>query len=99
MGALAVVMEPPQMINMIALERNWNTDWPSGKFPMVWKKIKKPFGPDDNVAIMDMDEDLFMFKLNREKDPKTLLDDTSAVKIQYKCALLEVNKAEVIVRE
>ncbi len=35
MGALALVMETPQMINMISLEGIHDKDWPSGKFPTV----------------------------------------------------------------
>ena len=41
MGALALVMETPQMINMIALECSRDKGWPSGKFPTVWAKIKE----------------------------------------------------------
>ncbi len=84
------------MINMIALQRNRDSNWPSGKFPTVWNKIKKHFGPDDNVAIMDMDEDLLKIKLNKWKYPKTLLDDIAAVKGQYGCELLEDKKAVVV---
>ncbi len=34
MGALSLVMTP-QMINMIDLECNRDTNWPSGKLPIV----------------------------------------------------------------
>ncbi len=75
MGELALVMETLQMINMIALECSSDRSFPSGKFPTVWEKIKKRFGPDDNAAIMDMYDNLCKIKLNKRKDPKTPLDD------------------------
>ncbi len=75
------------MINMIALEQNRYLDWQSGKFPMLWKKIKKRFSPDDDVVMMDMDDDLCKIKLHQYKDPKNLLDDIAVVKVQYGCVL------------
>ncbi len=39
-----------------------------------------------------------MIKLNKQKDPKTLLDDIAVVKVQCGCALLEDKKAAVIAR-
>ena len=92
LGALALVMETPQMINMIALECNPNMDFPSRKFPTLWKKIKKRFGTDDNVVIMDMDQDLCKIKLNEQEDPKTLLDDIAVVKVQKQMCAFEREK-------
>ena len=41
--------------------------------PLLFRtEIKKQFGPDNNVATMDMDEDLFKIKLSKQKNPKTL---------------------------
>ena len=73
MDTLVLVMETSQMINMIALECNLNTDWPSGKFSMAWKKIKKWFGTGDDVVNMDMDEDLHKIKLDKRKNPISTL--------------------------
>ncbi len=81
MGALALVMETLQMINMIALECSRDRDWQSGKFPTVWAKIKERFGPYDGVAGMDMEDDLRKIKLHKKKDPKDLLDDIAAVEV------------------
>ena len=60
-------------------------------------KIKEWFGPDDNVAVMDMEDDLQKIKLHKKKDPKILLDDIAAVEVQYGCVLLKDKKAAVVV--
>ena len=70
------------MINMIALECNWNWDWPSKKFPTVWNKIKKWFGPDLDIAVMYIDKDHHKIKLNRWKDPKNVLNDITVTEVQ-----------------
>ena len=98
MGTLALVMETPQMINMIALECSHDVHWPSGKFPTVWTKIKERFGPDDDMAVMDMEDDLHKIKLHKKNDPKDLLDDIAAVEVRYRCTLLPDKKAAVVVR-
>ncbi len=50
------------------------------------------------MAVMDMEDDLCKIKLHKKKDPKDLLDDIAAVKVQYKCVLLKDKKAAVVVR-
>ena len=97
MGALALVMEIPQMIIMIALECSRDKDWRSGKLRTVWAKIKERFGPDDNVAVMDMEDDLRKIKLHKKKDPKDLLDNIAAVEVRYGCVLSPEKKAAVVV--
>ena len=97
MGALALVMETPQMINMIVLEQSRGTEWPSGKFPTVWAKIKEWFGPNDDVAVMDMEDELCKIKLHNKKDPKNLLNDIAAVEVRYRCVLSPDKKAAVVV--
>ena len=98
MGTLALVMETPQMINITAPEHSPDMDWPSGKFPTVWAKIKEWFGPDDDMAVMDKDDDLRKMKLHKKKNPKNILDDIAVVKVQYGCAFLDGKKASVVVR-
>ncbi len=46
---------------------------------------------------MDMEDDLCKIKLHKKKDPKNLLDDIAAVKVQYGCVLLKEKKAAVVV--
>ena len=85
------------MINMSTIECNRDVSCPSGKFTTVWNKTKKRFGLNDGASVMDMDEDLCNIKLNKWKDPKTLLDEIAALKVQCGCALLEDKNAAVLV--
>ncbi len=86
------------MINVIALKHLCDTDWPSGKFPTVWAQIKKQFGPDDDMTVVDMDDDLCKIKFHKQKDPKNLLDDIAAAEVQCRCVILKEKKAAVMVR-
>lgn len=58
MAHLTMVMETPEMLNMISLEKKQDTDQPSGKFPSIYKLIKEGFAPDDVVVELDMEDDL-----------------------------------------
>ncbi len=69
-----------------------------GNFQAYGRKIKEWFGLDDDVAVMDMENDLCKIKLHKKKDPKDLLDDIAAVKVWYGCALSSDKKAAVVVR-
>ena len=61
-------------------------------------KIKQRIGPDDDVAVLDMDDDLCKIKLHKRKNPNNPLEDIAEVKVQYKCVLLKEKKAAVMVR-
>ncbi len=50
------------------------------------------------MAMMNVDEELCKIKLKKWEHPKTLLDDITAVKVQYRCKLSAYKKAAVIVR-
>ncbi len=67
------------MINMIALERSRDTDCPGAKLPTVWAKIKKQFGLDDDVAVMNITDDLFKIKLHKCLDTKNLFYDITSI--------------------
>ncbi len=90
-------METLQIINIILLERNRDPNWPSGKFTTVRNKIRKRFSSDDNVAMLDMYQDTPKIKLTKRKDPKTLPYNIAAIKVQWRCALLDKKKEVVVV--
>ena len=62
MAYLTMSMKLAEMLNMIQLEKARDTDWPSGKFPVISAKIKARLAPDDDVAEMDMEDDLRKIK-------------------------------------
>ena len=76
------------MLNMISLEKHQDTDWPSGKFTNIYKLTKERFAPDDDVAEMDMEDDLRKIKCARTRDPKKILDNIVAIKVQYGCVFV-----------
>ncbi len=81
MAILTMSMKTPEMLNMIMLEKKQDTDWSTGKYSEVYKKIKKQFAPDDKVAEMDMEDDLQKIKPQKTSVPKKLLDDIAAVEV------------------
>ncbi len=58
MTILTMPMKTPEMLNMIMLEKKRDADWPTIKHSEVYKKIRKRLAPDDEVAEMDMEDDL-----------------------------------------
>ena len=86
------------MLNMISLEKHQDTDWPSGKFTNIYKLTKERFAPDDDVAEMDMEDDLRKIKCARTCDPKKILDNSVAIKVQYGCVLSASKKTAIVVQ-
>ncbi len=97
MAILKMSMKTLEMLIMIMLEKKRDPDWPTGKHSEVYKKIKKRFVPDDEMAEMDMEDNLRKIKLQKTRDPKKLLDDIAAVEVQYGCMLAETKKAGVVI--
>ncbi len=91
-------METSYVITMITFGRYWDLDWPIGKYPMLWEEVKNLLRLDDNVAMMNMDQDLCKFKLMNKKDPKILLDNIVMIKVQYGCELITRKKTVVFTR-
>ena len=51
---------------------------------------------EDDVAGMEMEDDLRKLKLPKDKDPKELHTDTAAIEIQYKCKMTKIRKVAII---
>ena len=98
MALLPMLMDSSEMLNMISLEKKRDVDWPAGKFPVIYNKIKTRFAPDDDVAEMDMEDDLRRIKCAKQRDPKKILTDIAAVAVQYSCNLSDSKKAACGVR-
>ncbi len=64
---------------------------------MVYEKMKARFAPNDEVAEMDIEDNLRKIKLLKTQDPKKLLGDIRAVEVQYGYALSETKKATVVI--
>ena len=59
-----------RLINVIALEKNRDPNWPSGKFTEVYKKTKDLYAPDNVVAKMEIDDDLQILSCEETKTPR-----------------------------
>ena len=44
------------------------------------------------MVIVDINDELCKIKINKQTDPKTLLDDIAAVEVQYGCMLFKEKK-------
>ena len=60
-------------------------------------QIKKRFGPDDDVSMMDIAKELCKIKWTKQIDPKTLFDDIDTIESQHECALSDKRKRAVVV--
>lgn len=98
MNKLVSALGTVELMNMVMLEKKRDSDWPSGKFPPVYKEIKDLFAPDDDIAEMERDEELSKIGLEKKKDPKKLLEEIAAIEVRYGCALSQAKKAAVIIR-
>ncbi len=93
---LAMAMKTLKMINMIILEKKQDPNWSTGKHQVICEKIKACFALDDEVADMNVEEDLRKIKLSKIRNPKKLLDNIAAIKIQYGYVLPGTKKASMV---
>ena len=91
MAILTMVMKTQEMLNMIMLEKKRDANWPTGKHSVVYEKIKARFAPNDEVAEMDMEDNLRKIKLPKTWDPKKLQDNIVEVEVQVD-ALYQIQK-------
>ena len=98
MNALVQALGTAALMRMVFLEKKRDAAWPSGKFSLLYREINELFAPEDDVAEMEMEDEMSKLKLDKKKDPKTLLEDMAAIEVRYGCALSEKKKAAVIIR-
>ncbi len=89
LACLTMAMETMEMLNMMLLGKKRDLEWPSGKFPTICNKIKKEFAPDNDVAEMDMEDNLWKIKCTKTGGPKKILNDIATIEDQYRCLLLD----------
>ena len=95
-NALIMALETPEMMNKILLEQQSGAKWMDGKFSRMWAAILSDELPDDDVAEMEMEDDLRKLKLPKVKDSKDFLADMAAIEVWYKCKMTEIRKVAVI---
>jgi len=61
------------MINMI--ESTKTDEWPTGLAHEIWAEFKARFAPDDDIAEMDMEEDLAKIRIGAKEDPWNVNDN------------------------
>ena len=98
MASFMMSKDSSEMLNTISLEKKRDVDRPNEKFPVVYNKIKTRFAPDDDVAEMDMEDDIRKIKCAKQRDPKKILNGIAAVEVQYGCNLSDSKKAACVVR-
>ena len=83
MAALTLACEGVWLMNKIQLEMDRDPEFPSGRFPSALESIMEDFKPDDNMARLDMQEELQKIKLPKSGDPKEILTKIVAIKTKY----------------
>ena len=96
MRTLLMGIKDPKLINYIALAKSNN--WKGGKGWLVLKEMARRYAPDDDIAEMEMEEELDKIKLTASKDPNTILDDIARIQVKYSCSLDEKKKAATVMR-
>ena len=84
------------MINMI--ESTKTDEWPTGLAHEIWAEFKARFAPNDDIAEMDMEEDLAKIRIGAKEDPWNVNDKIGAVQVKYGCTINEKRKAAIIIR-
>ena len=86
---LILALQTKDMLNKATLQHSTDFDWPTGKFPDIWKKNCEEENPKDEMAEMDMEDELREIRLGKERNPKEILRDMAAIEAKYK---LEIGK-------
>ena len=60
--------------------------------------MESRFAPDDDIAEMDMEEELSKLRIKKSKNPKDINDSIAAISIKYGCKLNDKRKAAIILR-
>ena len=84
------------MINMI--ETTKSADWPSGLACEIWSEFRGRFAPEDDIAEMDMEDELAKIRITAKEDPWKVVDKIAVGQIKYSKAISEVRKVAIIIR-
>ena len=84
------------MINMI--ETTKNADWPSGLACDIWEEFRGRFAPDDDIAEMDMEDELAKVRISAKEDPWKVIDKIAAIQTKYSKIIDEKRKLAIIIR-
>ena len=76
---LILARQTEGMLNKVTLQQSAGSDWPTGKFPQIWKEICAEENPKDEMAEMDMEDKLREIRLGKERNPKVTLRDMAAI--------------------
>ena len=95
-NALIMALEIPEMMNKVMSEQQHDSAWPNEFSTNIWEQVLADGFPDNDVAEMEMDDDLGKLKLPRDNDPKELLADMVAIEVQYKYHMTERKKAAAV---
>lgn len=55
---LILALQTPDMLNKVTLKQSADPDWPTGKFPLLWKDIYSEENLKHETAEMDTEYDL-----------------------------------------
>ena len=73
-------------------------EYPSGVACLIWAEMENRFAPDDEIAEMDMEDELAKLKIKKNENPKDIADAIAAIQIKYGCVINDARKAAIIMR-
>ena len=85
-----------KMINMIKLAKT--VEYPSGVACLIWAEMETRFTPDNEIAEMDMEDELAKLKIKKNENPKDIVDEIAAIQIKYGCVINDARKTSIIMR-
>ena len=71
-----------KIINVI--ESSKTAKYQSGVAYLIWAELESRFATDDEIAEMDMEDELTKLKIKKNKNPKDIADAIVAIQIKYK---------------
>jgi len=89
---LILALQTEDMLNKVTLQQSADPNWPTGKFPEIWKEICDEENPKDEMAEMDMEDELREIRLGKERNPKEILRDMGSIEAKYKLKISEEKK-------
>ena len=95
---LTLALQTEDMLNKVTLQQSTDSDWPTGKFPGIWKEICEEENPKDEMAEMDTEDELREIRLGKERNPKEILRDMSAIEAKCKLKIGKEKKAGFLLR-
>ena len=76
---LILALQTDDMLNKVTLQQSLDSDWTNRKFPLIWKEICDKENPKDEMAKMDMEDELQEIGLGKERNPREILRDMAFI--------------------